>query len=139
MKKAHLLFLALCVIANATPPSSPLIKFKQGRDLRLLLNAPEREKGTFLLDTSRLNFTGEKSAAYGQSLIAAPINLGVVIKNFKENFPDDYFLSKQSTVVVFSRDQVLRLDLYKTTEQELSSSVINEGDIVIIGNFGDYL
>jgi hypothetical protein len=139
--KSIVLFIA-CMILPITLPAqtSSLIQSSQARDLRLLVSAGlQIESGAFLLDTSFLNSSSTKTAAHGRFFLPAPQTLASILSGYKRSYPENIFLSNQSSILVFSKNSIIRRDMYLLKDSDLSDVVINEGDIVILGNFGDYL
>lgn len=135
-----ILFNVVFVGAIFAQSEAALISQAQARDLRKLLAAvPEIPRGHFLLDTTRLNASNTKSEAHGKFHLATPQSLATVLTAYRVKYPKNIYLSKQSSVVIFSARSVVRYDLYIVSESDLEGIMVAEGDVVLVGNYGDYL
>jgi hypothetical protein len=97
------------------------------------------EKGAFVLDTTLLNRSNTATEAHSRFYFTAPQTLTSVLSNYRKAYPDNFFLSPQTSILVFSKNTIIRREMYLLKEGDLDGVVINEGDIVILGNLGDYL
>jgi hypothetical protein len=119
------------------------LRQSQARDLRELIMArseiaKNQSMGVFILDARELNKTSNKTSAHAIFSWSGSVKLSDVIEKYKKQFADNFYFSKQSSIVVFSQGLVVRFDLIKG-EEALGNVIIAPGDIVFLGNYGDYL
>lgn len=116
---------------------------KVGRDLRLLVIEGVQLKALVDGNEAVLNFTGlSRVKTERERLVAVKVPQGTAISElpmvFKRLHPElSYMLNESSTVILFSRNQVFRMDLLVPSD-DFRNLKVAAGDVVIVGNFGDY-
>lgn len=112
-----------------------------GRDLRLLALTQEHlnslvAKNTALLQLAPLSKIAADQAVLRSETLAPGTALTEIPKIFRRLHPDSYLLTERSTLMHFSQDRVTRYSLLEPLPEKMT---VQAGDVVVLGNFGDYL